>query len=76
MIAPGVHIWIWIHDGGNLMRAKIDYNKGTLIVYENNRLLIVRTGLSQKQLNQIEKEIKDKGGKKLGMENDPFIFIK
>jgi len=75
MIKPGVHIWIWLREGRCLMRAKVDYSKGAVIVYEDDHLLIVRTGLSQKQLKQIEKEIKDKGGKKLSLESGPFVFI-
>ncbi|HID25068.1 MAG TPA: hypothetical protein EYP23_01195, partial [Thermoplasmata archaeon] len=65
MVKPGVHIWIWLREGRYLMRAKVDYTKGAVIVFEDYHLLIVRTGLSQKQLKQIEKEIEDKGGKKL-----------
>ena len=76
MMTPGVHIWVWMRDGGNLMRAKIDYTKGTLIVYSNDHLLVVRIGLSQKQLKQMEKEIESKGGKRLNLQSGPFVFIK
>ena len=75
IVKPEVHMWIWLRDGGKLMKATIDYTKGMMIVYEDDRLLLIRTGMSRKQLKQAEKIIEEQGGKRLHMKSDPFIFI-
>jgi len=75
MLKPGVHIWIWLHEKKSIMKAIIDYTKGMIVVYNDDRLILLRTGLSQKQLKQMEKEIEDKGGKRLHIQNEPFVFI-
>ena len=75
MLEPGVHIWVWLQDGKNLMKAIIDYTKGSVTLYENDRLIYTRTGLGQKQLKAMEKQIEDSGGKRLHTNTDPFVFI-
>ncbi|RLF54794.1 MAG: hypothetical protein DRN13_01810, partial [Thermoplasmata archaeon] len=68
-------IWVWLQDGKNLMKAVIDYTKGSVTVYENDRLIYLRIGLSKKQLKDMEKEIEERGGKRLHAQSDPFVFI-
>lgn len=75
MLKPGVHIWVWLQDGKNLMKAIIDYTKGSVTLYENDRLIYTRIGLGQKQLKAMEKQIEDSGGKRLHTNTDPFVFI-
>ena len=68
-------MWVWLQDGKNLMKAIIDYTKGSVTLYENDRLIYTRTGLGQKQLKAMEKQIEDSGGKRLHTNADPFVFI-
>lgn len=70
-----VHIWVWLHEKRILMKAVLDFTKGLLKVYEDDRLLLVRTGLTRKQLKQIEDKIQELGGKRLEMYSDPFVFL-
>ncbi|MCD6541798.1 MAG: hypothetical protein J7K38_00540 [Thermoplasmata archaeon] len=57
------------------MKAIIDYKKGSVAFYEDDKLIYLRVGLSQKQLKMIEKEIENKGGKRLHQQSDPFVFL-
>lgn len=75
MVSPHMHIWVWLQDGKYLMKAVIDYSKGSVTLYENDRLIYIRVGLGRKQLETMEKEIDKKGGKRLHEQSDPFVFI-
>ncbi len=76
MIKPGVHIWVWLRDGKNIMKAVLDYNRNLLIFYENDHLILVRNGVPQKQMKNIERTIENKGGKRLNdLQNEPFVFL-
>ena len=75
MLRPELHIWVWLHGGKSLMKAIIDYKKGSVAFYEDDKLIYLRVGLSQKQLKMIEKEIENKGGKRLHQQSDPFVFL-
>jgi|GEM_PF-516545 len=75
MLQLDVHIWVWFHEKMILMKAVLDFNKGILKVYEDDRLLLIRTGLTKKQLKQIENRIRELGGKRLETYSDPFVFL-
>jgi antitoxin component YwqK of YwqJK toxin-antitoxin module len=76
MIHKNANIWIWLQNG-KLMKAISCVNDGTLKIYDENDILIIkRTGLNKFQIRQIEKTIVKYGAKKLGKHTEPFKFFR
>jgi hypothetical protein len=75
MTKKNVNIWIWLQNG-KLIKAISCVEKGTLKIYDENDILILkRTGLSKFQVKQIECMILKYGAKRLDKHAEPFKFL-
>jgi len=75
MISKNMNIWIWLQSG-NVMKAVLCFNEGTIKIYdENDNLILKRTGLSKVQMKEIEETIIKYGAKKLDKHAEPFKFL-
>jgi len=75
MTHKNINIWIWLQNG-KLTKAVINNNEGTIRIYNENDLLILkRTGLNKHQIKIIELTIIKYGAKKLGKHEESFKFL-
>jgi hypothetical protein len=69
------NIWIW-HQDNRILKAVIDKDNGILRIYdENNRLILKRTGLNEKQIKEVETCIIKYYAKRLDDNKKPFKFL-
>ena len=75
MKQKNMNIWIWLQNG-RLVKAVSCADEGTLRIYdEEDNLILKRTGLNQRQVKVIEKQIIRFGAKKLDKHAEPFKFL-
>lgn len=75
MTKKNVNIWIWLQNG-RLVKAISCADEGTIRIYdEDDNLILKRTGLNQRQVKVIEKQILRYGAKKLDKHAEPFKFL-
>jgi hypothetical protein len=75
MTKKNINIWIWLQNG-RLIKAISCADDGTIRIYdENDNLILKRTGLNQRQVKIIEKQILRYGARKLDTHAEPFKFL-
>ncbi len=75
MTHKNINIWIWLQNG-RLVKAISCADDGTIRIYdEDDNLVLKRTGLNQRQVKVIEKQILRYGAKKLDKHAEPFKFL-
>jgi len=75
MTHKNINIWIWLQNG-RLVKAISCADDGTIRIYdEDDNLVLKRTGLNQRQVKVIEKQILRYGAKKLDNHAEPFKFL-
>ena len=75
MTKKNINIWIWLQND-RLIKAISCSDDGTLKIYdEDDNLILKRTGLNQRQVKVIEKQILRYGAKKLDKHEEPFKFL-
>ena len=75
MTHKNINLWIWLQNG-RLVKAISCADDGTIRIYdEDDNLVLKRTGLNQRQVKVIEKQILRYGAKKLDKHAEPFKFL-
>jgi len=70
-----INIWIWLQEN-KIVKAITCAEDGTIRIYDDNdNLILKRTGLNQRQVKIIEKQILRFGAKKLDPHAEPFKFL-
>jgi hypothetical protein len=75
MSNKNVNVWVWIQNG-RVIKAISSVDNGTIKIYdENDKLILIRTGLTRIQVKQIENNILRFGAKKLSQHTGPFRYL-
>ena len=74
-MTKNVNIWIWLQNN-RLMKAVLDSDSGILKIYdEDDKLILKRTGLSKKEIKEVESCIVRYGAKRLDGQTQSFRFL-
>ena len=78
MSYKNINIYIWLQkDINEIFKVITSSDNGIIKFYnENDELLMSRTGLSKKQVNNIEKKLLEMGAIKLNDKKTSFITLK
>ena len=78
MSYENINIYIWLQkDINKIFKVITSSDNGIIKFYnENDELLMSRTGLSKKQVNNIEKKLLEMGATKLNDKKTSFITLK
>lgn len=78
MSYKNINIYIWLQkDINKIFKVITSSDNGIIKFYnENDELLMSRTGLSKKQVNNIEKKLLEMGATKLNDKKTSFITLK
>jgi hypothetical protein len=75
MAAKNIRIWIWLQNK-RILKAVIDIDIGIIKIFDEfDKLILKRTGLKRKEVEEAEKCIIKYGAKKLGYHAKPFRFL-
>ena len=75
MTKKNINIWIWLQNG-RLVKAILCADDGTLRIYDqDDNLILKRTGLNQRQVKLVEKQILKYGAIKLNKREQPFRYL-
>jgi len=74
-MSKNVHIWIWLQNN-RLIKAVLDSDTGILKIYdEDDELILKRTGLSKREIREVENCIVRYGAKRLDGQTQSFRFL-
>ncbi len=78
MSYKNINIYIWLQKDINKIFKVITSSDNGIIKFhnENDELLMIRTGLSKKQVSNIEKKLLEMGAIKLNDKKTSFITLK
>ena len=78
MSYKNINIYIWLQkDINKIFKVITSSDNGIIKFYnENDELLMIRTGLSKKQVSNIEKKLLEVGAIKLNDKKTSFITLK
>jgi hypothetical protein len=75
MIKVNGKTWIWMQNN-RLLKAVLNQNSGTLIIYdEYDNILLKRTGLTKKQIKNIEIIFSNHCVNRIGENREPFTYL-